>query len=272
MNALSIPKTSYYWILGACNQKPKQPYKGLRKKLEKIIQDHPGYGYRRIQDELLKKYHVKINHKPLKKLLKIWHLRRIRRVKPPKPSQLKQYIKELGAGINLINRIHNPRPLQIIFTDFSEIKCCFGKIEFIPFVCLVSKRILGWNVDYADDAENALKAYQKARCYLKKMKVDLSQIIIHQDQDTVFTSYKYAGTLLNNDITLSFTERGFKDNPYIESFFSRFKDEYKDIISTAKNLEEVRRIIKKCVLDWNKHRIHSSLKGRSPDEFIHTVY
>ncbi len=247
-------------------------YKGLRKKVEKIIKKHPGYGYRRIKEELNKKQKIKINHKPLKKLLKIWNLEKKRKIKSPKPSSLKGYIKILGARINLVNQISEPRPFQIIFTDFTEIICSFSKISFIPFVDLKTKRITGWNVDLNNNTENALSAYKKAKKYLKKMKVRIKDTIIHQDQDSVFTGYEYAGTLLNDDVRISFTERGFKDNPYIESFFSRFKDEYKDIISAAESLKEVKAIIKRCVVDWNKHRIHSSLKGRSPDEFIRSVY
>lgn len=273
LRVLNVPKASYYRMLHTTEHNNyEKKHRGLRRKIERIIRRHSGYGYRRIQQELWRKYKIKINHKPLKKLLKIWNLKKFRKVKIPKPSPLKEYIKKLGAKINLVNQIPNPKPFQIIFTDFTEIICSFGKIEFIPYVDLITKRIIGWNMDQNDNTENALTAYKRARRYLKKMKVNLRNTIIHQDQDSVFTSYEYAGTLLNDGIRLSFTERGFKDNPHMESFFSHFKDEYGDIIGEARNLREARGIIKKCVLDCNKHRIHSALNGRSPDEFIHAVY
>lgn len=135
---------------------------------------------------------------------------------------------------------------------------------------MTSKRIVGWNVSFHSNTDNALKAYSKAKRYLKRMKINLNSVVIHQDQDTVFTGYEYAGTLLNDGISLSFTQKGFKDNPFMESCIGHFKDEYKHLIQEAKNIEETKDIIRKCIKDWNKERIHSTLKGRSPDEFIHT--
>ena len=236
--------------------------------MEKLIKDNSGYGYRRITLGLYKDHGVVINHKVVIKLLKHWNLQKIRKVRKPKPSPLQRYIKELGARVNLFEKTTNPGLFKVLFTDFTEIKCSFGKIYFIPFIDLKSRRICGWNIGFSDNTDNALSAYVKTRRYLKRMNVDMGNIIIHQDQDRVFTGYRYAGELLNDDVRLSFTEKGFKDNPYIESFFSRFKEEYIDLITTAKDLKEVKDIIKKCVLKWNKSRIHSALQGRSPDEFI----
>lgn len=137
---------------------------------------------------------------------------------------------------------------------------------------MISKRIVGWNVELQADTDNALKAYQRIKRYLKKMSVNLGEVIVHQDQDTVFTGYRYAGILLDDGISLGFTEKGFKDNPFAESVNSHFKDEYGDLIKEAKNLKQAKMIIRKCVNDWNKERIHSSLNGRSPDEFLSAFY
>lgn len=158
--------------------------------------------------------------------------------------------------------------LKVIFTDFTEV----GDYQLILYSDKISKRIIGWNISLNANTDSALRAYARAKRYLKKMKVNLKEVIIHQDQDSVFTGYEYAGILLNDDISLSFTERGFKDNPFAESVNSHFKDEYEDLIQEAENLEEAVKITRKCVNDWNKDRIHSSLKGRSPDEFLRAFY
>jgi transposase InsO family protein len=201
----------------------------------------------------------------------MWGLKRIRKVKYPKPSPLAKHIKDLGAEANLIAKLTEVKLFQAILTDFTEIKCSFGTIIYlILFSDMLSKRIIGWNVSFHKDTENALKGYFMAKRYLKRMKANLNSVIIHQDQDTVFTGYEYAGTLLNDGISLSFTEKGFKDNPFMESCIGHFKDEYKHLIQEAKNIDEAKDIIRKCIKDWNKERIHSALKGRSPDEFIHT--
>ena len=58
----------------------------------------------------------------------------------------------------------------------------------------------------------------------------------------------------------------------MESRNGHFKDEYGELIQEADNLEKAVKIVRKCVFDWNGDRIHSSLKGRSPDEFLRAFY
>jgi len=275
LRALTIPPSSYYYGRSQPEKdktlQQQKKYQGLRKKVEQIIKKHTSYGYRRIQQELSKKGII-INHKPLKKLLKRWNLEKKRKVKHPKPSPLSQHLKELGAKANLANRLKNPRPLQLIFTDFARIVCGAGIYWLILFSDHTSRLIPGWNIEKHKDTTNALTAYRRLKRKLKKFKVKLSSVIIHQDQDTVFTGYEYAGILLNDNINLSFTEHGFKDNPHMESCIGHFKEEYGDLLRQAKNLKELKRITAQSVRDWNKERIHSALKGRSPEEFIHTFY
>lgn len=268
---LEVPESSYYYSVKhpSLDLTQQKRYQGLRQRIEKIIKAHPSYGYRRIREQLTKEK-VQINHKPLKKLLKAWHLQRLRRIKTPKPSPLAQHIKNLGGKANLVAQLTKIQPLQVVFTDFTQISCQFTILHLILFSDKISRRITGWSVGLQEDTANALKGYVLTKRYLKRMNIDLTKVIIHQDQDSVFTGYEYAGTLLNDGIALSFTQRGFKDNPAMESCIGHFKEEYADIIQEAKSLGEAKKIIKRCVKDWNKKRIHSALKGRSPDEFIHT--
>lgn len=212
-----------------------------------------------------------INHKPLKKLLKALNLQKKRKVKFPKPSPLAQYVKDLGAKANLLSRLIDIKPLRAFLTDFSEIDCLFGKFKFILFSDVLTKRIGGANSGQHSDTENALKAYVKLKQYLKAKNIPLAEVIVHQDQDTVFTGYGYAGKLIGDGIALSFTERGFKDNQMMESCIGHFKEAYKQDIQQAKNLKEAQKIFKSSVRDWNTKRRHSTLKGRPPDSFIHIL-
>jgi putative transposase len=255
-------------------QHPKQSitqkYHYLKSKIKKSIKGHPSYGYRNIQLDLADEG-VIINHKPLKKLLKALNLQKKRKVKFPKPSPLSQYIKELGAKANLLGRITDIKPLCFFLTDFSEIDCLFGKFRFILFSDVLTKRICGANSSQHSDTDNALKAYAELKRYLKSKNIPLTEVIVHQDQGAVFTGYEYAGKLIGDGITLSFTERGFKDNQMMESCVGHFKEECQQDIQQAKSLKEAQKIFRSCVRDWNRKRRHSTLKGRSPDDFIHTL-
>ncbi len=270
LKALAIPKSSYYHALKHPEQSIAQKYHHLKNKIKQSIKGHSGYGYRNIQLDLADQGII-INHKPLKKLLRALNLQKKRRVKSPKPSPLAQYIKELGAKANLIARLTAIKPLRVFLTDFSEIDCLFGKFKFILFSDVLTKRIGGANSSQHSDTENALKAYARLKRYLKTKNIPLTEVIVHQDQDTVFTGYEYAGRLIGDGIALSFTERGFKDNQMMESCIGHFKQEYKQEIQQAETLKEARKIFTACVKDWNTERRHSALKGRPPDDFIHTL-
>lgn len=270
LKALSVPKSSYYHCLSRPEQTLVQKYQHLKVKIKRIIRGHSAYGYRKIQRGLLNQGIV-INHKPLKALLKALNLQKQRRVKFPKPSPLAQYIKELGAKANLVKRLTTIKPLRIFLTDFTEQECSFGKFHIILYSDVLTKRIGGANGEKHADTANALKAYTRLKKYLKRMKVSLKQVIVHQDQDPVFTGYEYAGKLIGDNIALSFTQQGFKDNQMMESCNSHFKTEYKSLIQQAETLKEAKRILRKCLKDWNEKRFHESLKGRSPDDFIHTL-
>lgn len=271
---LEIPASVYYYQLRhpARNIAELPKYQRLKPAVEKIISHHSSYGYRRIQIEL-RKLGIVINDKPLKKLLKIWHLSYARRIKRPKPSQIAKDIAELGAKANLVARIKNPRPFQIILTDFTRIVVNNKIFWLILFTDQAVKKIVGWNISTRADTESALKALKKVCRYLKRIKkVDIGKVIIHQDQGAVFTGYEYAGSVINKGMQLSFTKNGFKDNPYMETCNGHFKQEYMHFIQEANNETELQKIVARCIKDWNEKRIHSALKGRSPDEFIHTIF
>lgn len=59
------------------------------------------------------------------------------------------------------------------------------------------------------------------------------------------------------------------DNPFIEAFNARLRDECLDQHWFA-SLEEARRIITAFHQDYNVERPHSALGNRTPTEFIHS--
>lgn len=71
LRLLSLHKSTFY------NQKHKfsltTRYQHLKSVLHKILRKHPGYGYRRLKQELRRRG-IAINHKPLLKLLRLWKL------------------------------------------------------------------------------------------------------------------------------------------------------------------------------------------------------
>ncbi len=247
-----------------------EKYGFLKRTIRAIIRKHPKYGYRRIRDELKGK-NIVINPKLLKKLLKIWNFGLLRRNRKPKLSGIDKILKDLKEDANLVRKLSLIKPFQVIYTDFTAIKCLAGAFQFIPFSDHITKRIVGWNISPNADTKNALTGYQKAKKYLRRKKIPLSKVIIHQDQGTPFKSYEYVSILLKDGINISYSIHGAKDNPFTESCNGHFKEEYRDELFEARTFKELRSLISKKVKDWNSQRIHSALKGRSPDKFIRDI-
>ena len=67
---------------------------------------------------------------------------------------------------------------------------------------------------------------------------------------------------------MSYSERGAKDNPWIESFWAHFKGENESLLIEAETLEELRKVIERQMAYYNERRRHSSLDYRSPVEYL----
>lgn len=270
LRVIGLNKQTYY------NNKNRQPcslktkYKKIEKAIRKTLLKNPGYGYRRLLIALEKQGHI-INHKTLRKLLiemKLGFLQRKNRVK--RKSGIEKILNELGAKVNLVKKLTEIRLFQVLYTDFTELVYNQGlsKICLIVYLEAVSKRILGYHVG-PGNSQSALNSYRKAKVYLKRKGIKLTEVMIHQDQGSPLKSYDYVSGLLKDGITLSYSRKGhFEDNPEMESFFGRFKDEWRDEIFEIKTFIELNKFVKRSLMYYNKSRIHSALGKYSPDEFI----
>jgi len=269
LKIIQLNKHTYY---DNCNKKIcslREKYSEIEKAIREIIRENPWYGYRRILKELRKRK-KNINHKALKKLLKESGLGLLRKIRHKRKSGIEKILDKLGDRVNLVKRLTEIKLFQVFFTDFTEIIYDYGhrKIWLIVYLENISKKVLGYNIGN-ETTVVALKAYRKAVKFLKSMRVKLEKVILHQDQGTQFKSYEYIKQVVRDGITVSFSRKGHpEDNPEMESFYGRFKDEWKDEIYEATTLAEVKEIIRKGIRYYNTKRIHSVLGQYSPDEFI----
>jgi putative transposase len=70
-------------------------------------------------------------------------------------------------------------------------------------------------------------------------------------------------------VVISFSENGAKDNPWIESFWSRFKGENHSLFWEAQTLEELSAVVERQMEYYNTRRRHSSLAYKAPLEYLH---
>jgi len=271
---LSLARSTYY------SHQDKEAsfeskYLHLKNIVKKIIVNNSAYGYRRIADELKEEYNIVINHKALRKLLKLWHFNILRTVRKPKRSGIEQILNDLGPLANIVKTLapDTIKPFRLIYTDITEIVCKAGKLYLIPFLDHATKKIIGYEISTKPDLKAVLRAFSKARWFLKNKNIPFEEIIIHQDQGSVFKAYRYVQELIRRGITISYSRKGRpSDNPEMESFFGRIKTEKKQVFIEAETLKELERLIHRAIKYYNTKRRHSSLGNKSPDKFIQLQY
>ncbi|MBS3789027.1 integrase core domain-containing protein, partial [Candidatus Bipolaricaulota bacterium] len=117
--------------------------------------------------------------------------------------------------------------------------------------------------------EVALTAWSQTRETFNNFNASLEGTILHQDQDSVFTSNDWVDeTLIEESVQLSYSENGAKGNVYMESFNGHFKCPNKSLFCEAESLEELRVIVEDQVNYWNNRRRHASLQNRIPIDYI----
>lgn len=264
--AIDLPKSTWYYHR---NEKvdPEQKYAHLRPVLEEIARDHPEYGYRRTQVELLEAYGIHHNHKLVQKLNRLWGLPLLRSTHAPPPSGIRQVIEVAGDRINLVAGLETIDLLEVAYTDFTELRYADGayKAYLMPFVGHAGRIVLGWAIGISANTDLALAAWQDACQTLEDWQHNPEEVIVHHDQDPVYTSYRWTGQLLIEDeVRLSYALSGAKDNPYMEAFFSRFKTENRSLFLDAESIEELTQIVEERIIYYNTERRHSSLGYQAP--------
>jgi len=271
--AVDLPKSTWYY-----QQKHSVSYEEkhahLLPILEEIARKHPEYGRPRIMEELRDTYGQDVNHKVVQRLLQVWELCLMRNIRRPKPSGVRQAIISSGKRVNLVAQLDKIEPFQVSYTDFTELVYANGrrKAQLLPIIGHVSKMAYGWAVSEHADTELALLAWEQTKKTLQQLDIPYAGMIVHHDQDAVFTGYEWARRLVLEDgVRLSFTLRGFKDNPEMESFNGRFKEENHSLFLEARTLDELIEVVNERMRYYNGERRHSSIGYLSPLTFIERV-
>jgi putative transposase len=251
LKLMDLPRSTWYYRQGSwCSYEEK--HAALRPELEAIAREHPEYGYRRTVDELAERLERRVNHKVVQRLNRLWNLPLQRRTKPPRPS---------GIG-----------PLEVVYTDFTELPYALGRAYLLVILDHLTKLVLGYSVGERAVTALALKAWRRARRTLSRLGLSTRGMIVHQDQDPVFTSYRWAGELqLGDGVRLSYALNGARDNAAMESFYGRFKTENASLLQDAPDVGELEKIVGERIRYYNRVRRHSSLGNQAPQSYLESL-
>lgn len=248
-----------------------QKYADLREPLLEIAHEHPHYGYRKVTVELRETYDRPVNEKVVRKLQKAWELPLIRLAHRPRPSAIRLVLQQMGDRINLVATLKTINPLQVFYTDYTELLFDRGaqKAFLMPLLDHASKYVAGWAVGPSDNTPLALAAWARTRKNLLHLGVSLSHIIVHHDQDPVYTGHEWLRHVrILDGARVSYSLDGCKGNTEMESFNGHFKAENASILWEQKDLRGVIRVVERRLLYYNDIRRHASLRNVAPAVFL----
>ena len=249
----------------------QQKYAHIRPILEDVLREHPSYGIPRITPELRERYGRRINHKVIQELLHLWGLSMIRKAKKPRPSGIRQVILAAGDKANLVKCIAQIEPFAVSYTDFTEIRYANGyrKAYLMPIIGHACKMAYGWALGERADSVLAIEAWSMAKKTFERLGTACEGMIMHHDQDSVYTGHMWTGQLLLKDkVRLSYALNGAKDNPEMESFNGRFKGEGHSLFLEAQSLGELITVVDERMQYYNTERRHSSIGYVPPVMYI----
>jgi len=268
--ALELPRSRWYYRRKH-GVSYTEKHTDLKEPLETIAREHPEYGYRRTTAELTQAYGYNVNHKVVQRLHQEWDLPLMRSTRPPRPSGIRQAITAAGERVNLVAGKKVIQPFEVAYADFTELVYADRrrKAHLIPIIDHASELALGWAVGERAVTGLALEAWKRARQALKTQGVDLKGMIVHHDQDPVFTSYGWTSRLLLRDhVRVSYALNGARDNPQMESFIGRFKTENRSLLLDARMLEELQAVVAERMDYYNNRRRHSTIGYQAPVMYI----
>jgi len=189
----------------------------------------------------------------------------------PSSDPCHRAIRAAGDRANLVAQRDDIGLFEVLYTDFTEIPYANGdrKAHLITILGHASKLACGWAVGEGPTTEVALRAWKQAQGTLRELGVSRAGLIMHHDRGSAFTSYGWAHQLLVADgLRLSYALRGARDNPWMESFHSRFKQEGRSLFLEARSLTELKQIVDGRMTYYNTDRRHSTLGYVAPLAFV----
>ena len=242
----------------------------LKQELHKTILEHPGYGYRRLQPELEARVGHPVNHKRLRRLLRESNLGFTRHLPRHRPGKIQEILRDHPEGVDLVTG-GNWDTLEVLSTDFTELAYAGGsrKAWFMAMVDISGKWAPGWAVGPRRHRELAARCWRRTYQSLSAYGLDPGGLIVHQDQDSVYTSYDWLELLLiKHGVKVSYSQRGARGNPWVESMWGRIKTELGSLITEARDLPELEAIMDQHMHYYNNRRRHSAIGNQSPMQFL----
>jgi putative transposase len=264
---LGLSKATYYLCQNPVD-KFETKYLNIKSFVTKVIEDNSAYGVDRIKAELEEKYAIKVGRDTLGKLLKLWRLSLKRKVIRRPPNLIQKILLSLAGKANLLIRTTLTAPFEAITSDITELFYRGGKAYLAVHKDAYGQMVYGFSLSLTMDTGLVLKSLAMTRITIRSLIGRLAtKPLYHQDRGTQYTSHAYVQAILVNGV-ISYSNPGTPThNPGQESFFGRFKDEWKGEIAEIETFEKLEKFVRDKINYYNNERRHTSIGLIAPRTF-----
>lgn len=260
-SVLNVHRSGFYaWL-----NKPESPRtlenKQLIKEIKEAFIESGGiYGSPRITAQL-KRHGTRVGENRVARLMRLAKLK-------ANLGYKRRYFKSSAPSVISENHVQQQfvvaKPDNTWVTDITYIKTYEGWLYLAVVVDLFSRKVIGWSMQPSMKREIVIKAILMA-VWRRQPK---SNVIVHSDQGSQYTSDDYQAFLKSNNLTSSMSRRGHcSDNAVAESFFHSLKTERVKRKIYATRDEARADLFDYIEVFYNRVRLHSHLGHQSLEEF-----
>lgn len=266
---LTITRSAYYWWLKHPKSDNEIQNEHISSEIEKIHEQHPDMGYRRIRDELDRHYGIHVNDK---RILRICRKREIKsNIKwKPRSCTRSDRTPDHIANNYLHREFQADRPDEKWLTDVTEFKYYIGieihKIYLSAILDLYDRRIVTFKISEHNDNPLVMDTFDEA----VRLEPD-AHPLFHSDRGYQYTSAQFYNRLKKQHMKQSMSRVAHCiDNGPMEGFWGILKREmYYGYRFTDK--EALITAITEYIDYYNNKRLQRKLNVMTPMEF-HNQY
>jgi len=269
-DCLHLSRSAYYrWLKDPVSFSEKYN-KEISEKIKCIHVAHPDMGYRRIRDELDKKYGITVNDKRVLWICRKAHIQSAIKWRPKSCTRNSNDPAHIAR--NYLNRdFHADAPNEKWLTDVTEFKYYSGievhKIYLSAILDLYDRRIVAAKIGDHNDNPLVMNTFDEAVA----LEPD-AHPLFHSDRGFQYTSKQFCVRLKKHHMKQSMSRIAHCiDNGPMEGFWGILKREmYYGKRFTSK--EELLAAIESYITYYNTERIQRKLCRMTPAEYHETYY
>jgi putative transposase len=248
---LEVSRASVYYLPRPASESDL----ALMRRIDALHLEHPFMGARMLRDSLRREGFT-VGRKHVRTLMTRMGVEPLyRRPRTTKKHPGHQVYPYLLRGLTI------ERPNQVWAMDITYIPMARGFVYLAAVVDWASRRVLAHRVSISMDAEFCREVLEEALARYGTPE------IFNTDQGSQFTSEGFLDVLKSRGIRISMDGKGaWRDNVFVERLWRSVK--YEEVYLKAYDSVSAARTGLARYLDfYNTRRPHSSLDGRTPDEF-----